>query len=56
MEDRKEIVNRYTLKGMKATKEAQIAGFSRSGYYYRPNGRKPKERPIGPTTKEDEPR
>jgi len=38
---------------MKATKAAQIAGFSRSGYYYRPNGRKPGKRPTVSTTKED---
>ena len=53
MEERKEIVNRYIQKGMKATKAAQIAGFSRSGYYYKSNGRTPGRRPTSHTMKED---
>ncbi len=53
MEEHKEIVNRYIQKGMKATKAAQIAGFSRSGYYYKSNGRIPGKRPTSHTMKED---
>ena len=53
MEERKEIVNRHIQKGMKATKAVQIAGFSRSGYYYKPNGRIPGRRPTSYTLKED---
>ncbi len=53
MEERKEIVNRYIQKGMKATKAAQVADFSRSGYYYKPNGRKPGKRPTLFTLKKD---
>ncbi len=39
---------------MKATKAAQIADFSRSGYYYRSNGEKPGKKPIGTTLKKME--
>ena len=53
MEERKEVVNRYIQKGMKATKAAQIADFSRSGYYYRPNGGKPGKKPTGTILKKD---
>ncbi len=53
MEERKEVVNRYIQKGMKATKAAQIADFSRSGYYYRPNGGRPGKRPALFTLKKD---
>ncbi|HED07913.1 MAG TPA: IS3 family transposase [Ignavibacteria bacterium] len=53
MEERKEIVNRYISKGMKAIKAAQIAGFSRSGYYYMSNGRRPGKKPTRFTMKED---
>ena len=53
MEERKEVVNRYISKGMKATKAAQIANFSRSGYYYRSNGRKPGKKPTMTTLKRD---
>jgi len=54
MEERKEIVNRDIQKGMKAEKAAQLAGFSRSGYYYRPNGRKPGKQPTVTTLKRNE--
>jgi len=53
VEERKKIVNRYISKGMKATKAAQIAGFSRSGYYYKSKGRKAGKRPTGTTLKKD---
>ena len=53
MEERKEVVNRYIQKGMKATKAVQIADFSRSGYYYKPNGKKPGKRPTLFTLKKD---
>ncbi len=53
MEERKDIVNRYISKGMKAIKAAQIAGFSRSGYYYMSNGRRPGKKPTRFTMKED---
>jgi len=53
MEERKEIVNRHIQKGMKATKAAQMAGFSRSGYYYKSNGRTPGRRPTAYTLKKD---
>ncbi len=53
MEERKEIVNRYIQKGLKATKAAQIADFNRSGYYYRPNGGKPGKKPIDTTLRKD---
>jgi len=51
MEERKEIVNRHISKGMKALKAARLAGFSRSGYYYRPNGKKPGKHPSQTTLK-----
>jgi len=53
MEERKEIVNRHIQKGMKAEKAAQLAGFSRSGYYYRSNGKKPGKSPTTTTLKKD---
>ena len=53
MEKRKEIVNRHIQKGMKATKAAQIVGFSRSGYYYKSNGCIPGRRTTSYTLKED---
>jgi len=53
MEERKEIVNRHIQKGMKATKAAEIAGFSRSGYYYKSNGRIPGRRSTSYTLKQD---
>jgi len=53
VEERKEVVNRYISKGMKATKAAQIAHFSRSGYYYRSNGRKPGKKPTLSTLRRD---
>ncbi len=49
MEERKEVVNRYIQKRMKATKAAQIADFSRSGHYCKPNGGKPGKKPTGTT-------
>lgn len=51
MEERKEIVNRYIQKGMKAAKAAHMAGFSRSGYYYRPKGGKRGKKPTHTTQK-----
>ncbi len=53
MEERKEIVNRYISKGMTATKAARISGFSRSGYYYIPNGKRSGKKPTQFTMKED---
>ena len=53
MEERKEIVNRHIQKGMKSTRAAQIAGLSRSGYYYKSNGRTPGRRPTAYTLKKD---
>jgi len=53
MEERNEIVNRHISKGMKASKAANMAGFSRSGYYYASTGRKPGKRPTPSTVKED---
>ena len=53
MEERKEIVNRYIQKGMKAEKAARIAGFSRSGYYYHSKGVKPGKMPTHTTQKND---
>jgi len=53
MEERKEIVNRHIQKGMKAATAAQIAGFSRSSYYYKSNGRTPGRRPTAYTLKKD---
>ena len=51
MEERKTIVNSYVSKGMKAEKASRLAGFSRSGYYYKPNGRKPGKKPTATTMK-----
>jgi len=51
MEELKEIVNRHISKGMKAEKAAQLAGFSRSSYYYRSNGRRPGKKPTTTTLK-----
>ena len=53
MEERKEVVNRYIQKGMKATKAIQIADFSRSSYYYRPNGGKLGKKPASTTLRKD---
>jgi len=53
VEERKEIVNKHISKGMKAEKAAAIAGFSRSGYYYKPNGKKPGKRPSVYTKKKN---
>jgi len=53
MEERKEIVNKYIYKGMKAEKAARIAGFSRSSYYYKPTGNKPGKRPSTITLKKN---
>jgi transposase InsO family protein len=53
VEERKEIANRYIQKGMKATKAARLSGFSRSGYYYKPNGGKPGKKPTTTTLKDD---
>ena len=53
MEERKEIVNSYVQKGMKVAKAAREAGFSRSSYYYKSNGRIPGRQPTSHTLKED---
>lgn len=46
MEERKEIVNRYNHHGLNVSKACEIAGFSRSSYYYRSNGKKRGKRPT----------
>ena len=46
MEERKQIVNRFIQKGMKSDSAAQVAGFSRSAYYYKNTGVKPGKRPT----------
>jgi len=53
MEEHKEIVNRWISKRMKAGKAAQVAGFSRSDYYYKSNGRIPGKKPTQASFKED---
>lgn len=53
MEERKEIVNFYVQKGMKVEKAASIAGFSKSGYYYKSTGHTPGRKPTTQTLKSD---
>lgn len=40
MEQRKEIVNRFVHQGLRVQVAIDIAGISRSSFYYKPNGRK----------------
>ena len=53
MEERKEIAKCYVQKGMKVSKAATIAGFSRSSYYYKPQGGARGRRVSTHTLKED---
>ena len=53
MEERKEIVNVYVQRGLKVTKAAEIAGFSRSCYYYKSQGGIRGRRPSSQSLKVD---
>jgi putative transposase len=45
MEERRQIVRRYKSRGLPVIKAVQVAGMSRSSFYYRPRKGKPGRRP-----------
>ncbi len=49
MEKRKEVVNRHIYRGLNAQRAITLAGFSKSIYYYKPNGHKKGKKPSGKT-------